>query len=72
MHALLPYLFLFVAAQLIVMVPALEKGSLRVKAAIIAMLLLFAMVIAAPNIVMLAFAALGMSLAALFTTLEYP
>lgn len=52
------------------MTPILEKGSLRVQSAVIAMIMLFAAVIAVPNIIMLAFAALGMSLAALATTLE--
>lgn len=71
-HGLLALLFCFVAAQLIFMVPVLEKGALRVQAACIAMFLLFAAVIAVPSIPLLAFAALGMSVAALVTTLEYP
>lgn len=71
MQALLPIVFCIVAVQLIILTPVLDKGSLRVQAAVIAMILLFAAVIAVPNIIMLAFAALGMSLAALATTLEY-
>lgn len=71
MQAVLPIVFCLVAIQLIILTPVLEKGSLRVQAAVIAMILLLATVIAVPNIIMLAFAALGMSLAALATTLEY-
>lgn len=71
-HGLLAFLFCFVAAQLIFMVPVLEKGALRIQAAIMAMFLLFAAVIVVPSIPLLAFAAFGMSIAALVSTLEYP
>ncbi len=52
------------------MTPFLANGGIRVQSAIIAMFLLFVAVMLVPTITMLAFAALGMSVAAVATTLE--
>jgi hypothetical protein len=69
-QALLPIVCIIVAVQLIVMTPFLANGGIRVQSAIIAMFLLFVAVMLVPTITMLAFAALGMSVAAVATTLE--
>ena len=70
MQALLPIFCFIVAVQLIVITPYLDNGGLRVQSAIIAMVLLFVAVMIVPTITMLALAALGMSVAAVATTIE--